>query len=84
MCFNALSKPKTKSPNPIRMRYEKITRFSQVFLNVKNTQKHQFDYQYPTKIKPKIFTCFYVKCVGNVLKLFYHGSIRHYVSKIFA
>ncbi|MUU53807.1 hypothetical protein F7207_02140 [Helicobacter pylori] len=64
MRFNTLFKPKTKSPNPIRTRYEKITRFSQVFLNVKNTQKHQFDYQYPTKIKPKIFTCFYVKCVG--------------------
>ncbi|EJB75777.1 hypothetical protein HPHPA16_0230 [Helicobacter pylori Hp A-16] len=38
--------------------------FRKLFLNVKNTQKHQFDYQCPTKIKPKIFTCFYVKCVG--------------------
>ncbi|EJB58025.1 hypothetical protein HPHPH29_0228 [Helicobacter pylori Hp H-29] len=50
---------------------------------MKNTQRHQFDYQYPTKIKPKIFTCFY-EMRWNVLKLFYHGSIRHYVSKIFA
>ncbi|RKV43750.1 hypothetical protein DD764_01000 [Helicobacter pylori] len=58
--------------------------FRKLFLNVKNTQRHQFDYQHPTKIKPKIFTCFYMKCVGNVLRLFYHGSIRHYVSKIFA
>ncbi|WP_187348090.1 hypothetical protein [Helicobacter pylori] len=51
MRFNALFKPKTKSPNPIRARYEKITRFSQAFylLNVKNTQKHQFDYQYSIK-----------------------------------
>ncbi|EJC04867.1 hypothetical protein HPHPP8B_0229 [Helicobacter pylori Hp P-8b] len=38
--------------------------FRKLFLNVKNTQRHQFDYQYPTKIKPKIFTCFYVKCIG--------------------
>ncbi|MDO7807247.1 hypothetical protein [Helicobacter pylori] len=49
MRFNALFKPKTKSPNPIRTRYEKITRFSQVFLNVKNTQRHQLIANTPLK-----------------------------------
>ncbi|EMG94767.1 hypothetical protein HMPREF1401_01182 [Helicobacter pylori GAM120Ai] len=32
MRFNALFKPKTKSPNPLRVRYKKTTRFSQAFL----------------------------------------------------
>ncbi|EMG80808.1 hypothetical protein HMPREF1394_01523 [Helicobacter pylori GAM105Ai] len=49
---------------------------------MKNTQKHQFDYQYPTKIKPKIFTCFYMKCVGMSEVVF--NSINRYISKIFA
>ncbi|EJB51896.1 hypothetical protein HPHPH24C_0329 [Helicobacter pylori Hp H-24c] len=32
MRFNALFKPKTKSPNLLRACYEKTTRFSQAFL----------------------------------------------------
>ncbi|EMH29346.1 hypothetical protein HMPREF1421_00603 [Helicobacter pylori GAM265BSii] len=39
MRFNALFKPKTKSPNPLRERYEKITRFSQAFFKCEKYSK---------------------------------------------
>ncbi|WP_243875826.1 hypothetical protein [Helicobacter pylori] len=36
--------------NPIRVRYEKLSlAFCKLFLNVKNTQRHQFDCQYSIK-----------------------------------
>ncbi|EJB81376.1 hypothetical protein HPHPH4_0240 [Helicobacter pylori Hp H-4] len=50
MRFNALFKPKTKSPNPIRARYEELSlAFRKFFLNVKNTQKHQLITNTPLK-----------------------------------
>ncbi|EMG82050.1 hypothetical protein HMPREF1393_00775 [Helicobacter pylori GAM103Bi] len=57
--------------------------FASFFILIaKNTQRHQFDYQYPTKIKPKIFTCFYMKCVG-MSEIVFNSTNRH-ISKIFA
>ncbi|WP_181371281.1 hypothetical protein [Helicobacter pylori] len=52
MCFNALLKPKTKSPNPLRARYEKLSLIDTSFfiLIAKNTQRHQFDYQHSSEV----------------------------------
>ncbi|WQR74064.1 hypothetical protein KVB96_04755 [Helicobacter pylori] len=47
-------------------------------LIVKNTQRHQLIANTPLKT---FYTLY--KMRWNVLKLFYHGSIRHYISKIF-
>ncbi|WP_367705414.1 hypothetical protein, partial [Helicobacter pylori] len=46
-----LQPPKTNSPNPIRARYEKLSLIDTSFfiLIVKNTQRHQFDYQHSIK-----------------------------------
>ncbi|MGL2732429.1 hypothetical protein ACQJ7O_00475 [Helicobacter pylori] len=51
MRFNALFKPKTKSPNPIRVRYEKLSLVDTSFfiLIVKNTQRHQLIANTPLK-----------------------------------
>ncbi|MFP5982880.1 hypothetical protein ACLF8G_03865 [Helicobacter pylori] len=46
---------------------------------MKNTQRHQLIANTPLKT---FYTLY--KMHWNVLRLFYHGSIRHYVSKIFA
>ncbi|WRA90273.1 hypothetical protein E5L40_00660 [Helicobacter pylori] len=46
---------------------------------MKNTQRHQLIANTPLKT---FYTLYEMR--WNVLKLFYHGSIRHYVSKIFA
>ncbi|MUU63917.1 hypothetical protein F7210_01335 [Helicobacter pylori] len=53
--------------------------FRKLFLNVKNTQRHQLIANTPLKT---FYTLY--KMRWNVLKLFYHGSICHYISKIFA
>ncbi|WP_154507062.1 hypothetical protein [Helicobacter pylori] len=41
--------PKTKSPNPIRVRYEKACWCRLFYFDGKNTQSHQFDYRYSSE-----------------------------------
>ncbi|OOC33388.1 hypothetical protein BZK25_03930 [Helicobacter pylori] len=57
--------------------------FRKLFLNVKNTQRHQLIANTPLN-KTKNFHMLLYEMRWNVLRLFYHGSIRHYILKIFA
>ncbi|WP_154549694.1 hypothetical protein [Helicobacter pylori] len=41
--------PKTKSPNPIRVRYEKACWCRLFYFGCENTQRHQFDYRYSSE-----------------------------------
>lgn len=51
MRFNALFKPKTKSPNPLRVHYEKLSLVDTSFfiLIAKNTQRYQLIANTPLK-----------------------------------